>query len=98
MLSGRGHEQAGTRPGMVVASANGLTTAIPLTTNANRLSFPHTFLLEPTKENGLSEPSVALVFQITACDDSRFKKMIGFIPAEKRSAIDGMLKSYFKLS
>ena len=95
--SGRGHEQAGERPALFLGLANGLITAIPLTSNLERAKLSHTCVLEPTKENGLSEPSVALVFQIIALDKSRFRKMIGWITEEQKNSVDALIRDLMKL-
>ncbi len=93
---GRGHEQKSRRPALVLGGANGLTVAVPITT-ADRAGFPFTHVLEPTRENGLAETSVALVFQVRALDDERFVEKLGWIPKEQRAAIDGLLKDLLKL-
>lgn len=95
---GKGHEQKGLRPALVVGGANGITTAIPLTKNVERLKFSHTLLIEPSKDNGLTEASVALVFQISSLDETRFKKQLGWIPKEQRNAIDELLLSLLEIS
>ena len=70
-----GHAQAGRRPAIVVQRTFALPTIllIPLTSQQDALRFAGTVLVEPDKENGLRQPSVALVFQLTAVD----KKFIG---------------------
>lgn len=93
----KGREQSGLRPAIVLASCNGLTTAIPLTKNTYRLTLDYTELVEPCKENGLDVESVALVFQITSYDDKRFKNQRGFIPQNKRSGIETLVKDYLKV-
>ena len=74
------HEQSGIRPAVVIAHATKtIVTIIPCTSNSFALRFPFTSLIEPTKENGLSTASVALVFNIRAIDVSYFSKKIGKI-------------------
>lgn len=46
---------------------------IPLTSQQDALRFAGTVLVEPDEQNGLRQPSVALVFQLTAVD----KKFVG---------------------
>ena len=73
-----GHEQSGIRPAVIVASvAKTIVTIIPFTSNKTALRFPYTCEIEPTKNNGLSIGSIALVFHMRALDVSFFKKKIG---------------------
>jgi mRNA interferase MazF len=70
---GLGHVQAGQRPAVIIqndaATARLKTTLIvPLTSNVTATRFPGTVLIQPTPENGLTMPSVALVFQTRAVD------------------------------
>lgn len=72
------HEQNGIRPSIVVASvAKTITTIIPFTSNKSALRFPYTLSILPTKKNGLSSLSIALIFHIRALDTSFLKKKIG---------------------
>ena len=74
------HEQSGIRPAVVIAHATKtIVTIVPCTSNMFALRFPFTSVIEPTKENGLSTMSVALVFNIRAIDVSYFSKKIGKI-------------------
>jgi hypothetical protein len=41
---------------------------VPLTSQQDALRFSGTVLVEPDADNGLRQPSVALVFQLTAVD------------------------------
>jgi mRNA-degrading endonuclease toxin of MazEF toxin-antitoxin module len=50
---------------------------IPFSAKPDALRFPGTALIQPTKSNGLTTPSVALVFQLGACDVRRFGGRIG---------------------
>lgn len=72
------HEQSGTRPAVIVASvAKTIVTIIPFTANKTALRFPYTCEVSPTKRNGLSTSSIALVFHMRALDISFLKKKIG---------------------
>jgi len=94
---GRGHEQKGERPAIIVGSGNGLIVIIPLTTSFSLFDYPLTRLIEPTKENGLTEDSIALIFQIIALDKSRFKRKMGWITKEHKNAIDDLIKKLLKI-
>ena len=65
-----GHEQAGTRPAVIFSTSSTANTVIiiPFTTNVQALRFPFTLVIEPSKENGLTDESVALIFQIRVID------------------------------
>ena len=79
-----GHEQVGKRPALIVhddATSNTLSVVmiVPFTSNIKAQRFPHTILVQPSKENGLSKPSVLLVFQLRAIDKQRVTKKIGHL-------------------
>lgn len=94
---GQGYEQKGQRPAVVLGGANSLFTAIPLTTNLKRAAFSFTLFIEPTKENGLSDDSVALVYQLKALDKSRFKHKIGELGRGEIKAIDSLVVDLLEL-
>jgi len=83
--SGRaGREQVGPRPCIIVQTGTAdavlpTTMIVPLTSKLSALSFPHTFRVDPSPENGLSTPSVPLVFQLRAIDKRRLGNRIGHI-------------------
>lgn len=84
---GAGHEQVGTRPALVVhADATSETLSVimivPFTSNLKAQRFPHTLLIHPSKQNGLTAPSVLLVFQLRAIDKQRVSKRIGHLEDE----------------
>jgi len=77
-----GHEQEGTRPALVVhadaSSANfSVVMIVPMTSNLKLQSFAHTILIQPSQQNGLSMPSVLLIFQLRAIDKHRIVKTLG---------------------
>ena len=98
LFDGKGYEQKGSRPVLVVGNTNKLTTIVPLTKNLNRFDLSFTHIIESTKENGLKENSVVLVFQITTLDNPRFNHKIGRITKEQMKIVDGALKDYFGIS
>lgn len=76
---GAGHEQVGTRPALIVhddATSETLSVVmiVPFTSNLKAQRFPHTIVVEPTEENGLTVQSVLLVFQLRAIDRQRVTK------------------------
>ena len=79
---GSGREQSGNRPAVIVLSDNSpqgnpLTMVVPITGQLTALRFPYTFQVDPSPTNGLSQPSVLLVFQLRAIDRQRIRNIIG---------------------
>jgi len=66
----RGRAQAGRRPAVILQNETSLPTvlSVPLTSRLDALRFPGTVLIEKDTRNGLSQNSIALVFQLTAVD------------------------------
>lgn len=88
----QGREQAGRRPAIVLQDdgyAGGLPLfiAVPLTTAAASRRFAGTVPIPATADNGLSQDSVALVFQLRALDRRRLRERIGTIGAEALATI-----------
>lgn len=80
--SRNGREQRGRRSVIIwqdMQAFGQLPTAvvIPLTSQLDTLRFPGTLLIQPTPQNGPAVPSVALVFQIGACDVRRIGDRMG---------------------
>lgn len=77
-----GHEQIGSRPVIVVQTditdaMLPTTMIIPITSNLCALRYPHTLRIDPSTQNGLTMPSVLLVFQLRAIDKKRLGNRIG---------------------
>ena len=90
---GKGREQYGTRPGLVMAETKiGLIVTIPLTSNIQALRFSHVLDIKKSQKNGLDKDSVALVFQIQSLDKKRFVNKIGELEDLKLKEVDGILK------
>lgn len=97
-----GREQRGRRPAVVwqdLEEFSGLPTVlvIPLTSRLTALRFPGTLRLDPSPENGLAVPSVALVFQIGACDIRRFGDRLGMLSAGEIARITQVAKRLLRL-
>ncbi|CAN5617620.1 hypothetical protein BH18ACI1_BH18ACI1_05170 [soil metagenome] len=84
-----GRAQSGRRPAIVVQKTATLPTIllIPLTTQQDALRFSGTILIEPEANNHLRQPSIALVFQLTAVDKNFVKDKLGAIADDKMSEI-----------
>jgi mRNA interferase MazF len=81
-----GHAQSGERPAIILqelAFNNSLPTTliVPLTGQLAASRFDGTLVIQPDKQNGLSAPSVALVFQMRTLDQRRCLKQIGTLDA-----------------
>ncbi len=95
-----GHEQAGERPAIVVQDetfsiALPTVLVIPLTSALNATRFPATLTIQPTPRNGLTRPSVALIFQLRALDKRRFLRRIGELDEETLAQIWAILDELF---
>ena len=80
----RGHVQAGKRPAVILqedqATASLPTVLIvPFTGSQASLRFPGTLAVQPDGQNGLTVPSVALVFQLAALDRSNCLQRLGVL-------------------
>ena len=62
---------------------------VPLTTQKDALRFP-TVLIDPDHENRLPQPSVALVFQLTAIDQKFLESRQGSVT---ESTLDSLLSA-----
>lgn len=91
----RGREQASTRPAAVVHRRQNLPTAlvIPFTSKLSALGrFPHTLRVEPDADNGLSVPSVALVFQLTNVDTRKIIREMGRLSPDDVTRLQAELR------
>lgn len=93
-----GHEQEGSRPAIVLAETEAnISIIVPLTSNLQALRFQHTIEVKPSKINGLSAVSIALIFQVRAIDTKRLKRKIGELEAHLLERIDVSLKKILAL-
>jgi mRNA interferase MazF len=73
-------EEKGTRPAIAVQAdeeQSPLLMVIPVTSSMGALRFAFTLEIQPSKLNGLTLPSVAMIFQLRAIDPRRIVKKIG---------------------
>ena len=101
--SSNGHEQAGTRPAIVIQAPqfeNRLPTVliVPLTSRLTAQTFPGTLTIQPDAENNLTMTSVALVFQLRAIDKRRLKRKIGRISDALLAQVQQVMKELLQLS
>jgi mRNA interferase MazF len=98
-----GREQAGERPAIIIAndaflSALPLVLVVPLTGEMAASRFVGTLVVEPNMNNGLTKPSIALVFQTRALDKRRFASRMGVIESEALDRILALLDELTKTS
>ncbi len=79
-----GHTQAGIRPAVIVQedqATQSLPTVliVPFTGALAALRFPGTLAVQPDGRNGLTAPSVALGFQLTAVDKTNCLRPLGVL-------------------
>ena len=89
-----GREQSGRRPTVVVQSntANEPTLIVaPVTSNLRTHRFTFSVRVEPTAENGLTVPSVVLVFQLRAVDKTRIVRKLGQLSESDLALIEAAL-------
>lgn len=97
-----GHEQEGMRPALVVhdditSDQLSVVMIVPMTSNLRAQSFSHTILVQPSPQNGLSVPSVLLIFQLRAIDKKRIKKILGTIEASIMEQVSVEMKKLLGL-
>jgi len=65
---------------------------VPMTSNLRAQSFSHTILVQPSAQNGLSMPSVLLVFQLRAIDKRRIRKTLGTLETAIMEQVNAEMK------
>lgn len=100
---GGGREQVGQRPALVVhddSTCNILPVIIiiPFTTQLEALRFPHAIRVEPSGENGLTQISVLMVFQLRAIDKKRLLYKIGRLEEDILKKVDAEIRLMLGLS
>jgi mRNA interferase MazF len=92
-----GHNQAGERPALIVQN-NSLIAAlptvlvVPFTSKLTAQRFPGTLVAQPDGSNGLTLPSVALVFQVGAQDKQDLLGNLGVLDSNSLAQIFQLLE------
>jgi len=84
-------EQSGRRPAVAVQTDQAgepMLMVAPVTSNLAALRFAFSVRIEPSAENGLTTPSVVMVFQMRAIDRARIVRRIGRISPADIARID----------
>lgn len=98
-----GREQIGSRPALIIHSNNTLANlpvlmVIPITSQLSANRFPHTILVQPSHQNGLTTPSLLLIFQLRAIDRNRIKNKIGQLEPVIMTQVEKELRNLLELS
>ena len=86
-----GREQSGRRPAVAVQTdiaGEPLLMVAPITSNLTALRFTFSVRVEPSAENGLTVPSVIMIFQMRAIDKTRIIRKIGRMTSDDMQRID----------
>lgn len=94
-----GREQSGTRPAVALQTdiaGEPMLMVAPVTSNLNALRFSFAFKIEPSAENGLTQPSIVMIFQMRAIDKKRVVKRIGRLSDDDMTKVDAEIQKMFK--
>ena len=86
-----GREQSGRRPAVAVqtdVAGEPMLMIAPITSNLNAARFAFTVQIEPSAENGLTQTSIVMVFQMRAIDKNRIIKKIGKLSTDDMKKVD----------
>jgi mRNA interferase MazF len=94
--------QGGRRPAVLVTDTgasrgNPMAMVVPMTTKLAAMRFPFTLRIEPSVQNGLSAPSIALVFQLCAADRTHIDSVLGHLEDPLLEKLDEMMRQMLKL-
>jgi mRNA interferase MazF len=68
---------------------------VPFTSQTQALRYPATVLIQPDGTNGLTVPSVALVFQARVLDKRRLRHRLGALSASDLALVQALLAQLF---
>ena len=93
---GAGHAQAGERPALIFQEGPFIAKlptvlVIPFTSTMAATRFAGTLVVQPDKQNGLTMPSVALVFQLSALDKRECLMRLGILDQNTLDKIQTVL-------
>jgi mRNA interferase MazF len=92
-------EEKGNRPAIAVQAeiaASPMLMVVPVTSSLGALRFSFTVKIEPSSRNGLTLPSVAMIFQLRAIDRNRLIQKIGELEPEYLAQIDAEIWKMLK--
>lgn len=94
-------EEKGNRPAIAVQTdvvTSPMLMIVPVTSSLGALRFPLTVRIEPSQLNGLTLPSVAMVFQMRAIDRKRIIRKFGELEPEYLAQVDAEIWRMLKPS
>ena len=94
--------QAGRRPAIAILAdaaikVNPVIAVVPLTSNLGALRFRYSFQIQPSQDNGLTAPSVAMVFQLTVVDRVNVIRVRGHLEDGFMAQLDSLLRDMLGL-
>jgi mRNA interferase MazF len=92
-------EEKGNRPAIAVQTdiaTSPMLMIVPVTSSLGALRFPFTVRFEPSERNGLTLPSVAMVFQLRAIDRKRIIQKIGELELQYLTQVDAEIWQMLK--
>ncbi len=84
-------EEEGKRPAIAVQTdrvSSPMLMVVPVTSSLRAMRFPFTVRIEPSEINGLTLPSVAMIFQMRAIDRKRIIRKIGELETNYMDQVD----------
>ena len=95
----RRREQSGRRAVVAVQTdiaGEPMLMIAPITSNLGALRFAFSVRVEPSPDNGLTSPSVVMIFQMRAIDKSRIIRKLGQLSPADMERIDAEIWSMLK--
>ncbi|MGV0104139.1 mRNA interferase [Nostoc sp. DSM 114160] len=92
-------EEKGNRPAIAVQTdiaTSPMLIIVPVTSSLGALRFPFTVRIEPSEQNGLTLPCVAMVFQLRAIDRKRIIQKIGELELQYLTQVDAEIWQMLK--
>lgn len=89
-----GREQSGRRPAVAVQTdiaGQPMLMVAPITSNISASRFAFTVSIVPSNENGLTLPSIVMIFQMRAIDRTRIIKKIGKLSDADMHEVDAAI-------
>jgi len=101
-ISNAGHEQFGTRPAIILQEEEptavlSTVVVVPLTGILEAVRFWGSFLINPSRTNGLDKKSIALTQQIVTIDKRRIARRIGKLAAHDLATLEQNLRKLLGL-
>lgn len=96
-----GREQSGRRPAIAVQTdiaGEPMLMVAPITSNLKAARLDFTVEIEPSEENGLTQTSIGMIFQMRAIDKNRIVRKIGELGKEDLEKVDAEIWRMLKPS